>query len=272
MTDRYPTTASCGSTPLSTANSTPWRRSNSSASCAPTRRSRREYRRLAALRDAIRRHAPREAAPRALADRVAALAAPVAPPAPLPLRRRPSGGAVVRRERLRSPPPSPPSRLRCRRRPDDAQTAGRFGRRRRKPCLRFRARRNRGPAVRRRLLRPAHGQALARRPRNGQRRDRRSCAARGFRSPAGASLSSTGSRRRRSSIATREHLIAVTELPLDAAGARAGGGIETIDGYHVARWSDANLSYVAVSDMDEKTLADFVAAFRQAQKPAEEGR
>ena len=69
-----------------------------------------------------------------------------------------------------------------------------------------------------------------------------------------------------------EHLVALTELPLDARGARAGGGIETIDGYHVARWSDANLSYVAVSDMDEKTLADFVATFRQAQKPAEEGR
>ncbi len=68
-----------------------------------------------------------------------------------------------------------------------------------------------------------------------------------------------------------EHLVAVTELPLDARGARAGGGIETIDGYHVARWSDANLAYVAVSDMDEKTLADFVAAFRQAQKPAAEG-
>src|SRR5271166_3767527 len=65
-----------------------------------------------------------------------------------------------------------------------------------------------------------------------------------------------------------EHMVAVTELPL--GGARDGGGIETIDGYHVARWSDSNLAYVAVSDMDEKTLADFVAAFRQAQKPAAE--
>jgi anti-sigma factor RsiW len=66
-----------------------------------------------------------------------------------------------------------------------------------------------------------------------------------------------------------EHLIAVTELPLDASGARAAGAIETIDGYHVARWSDANLGYIAVSDMDEETLADFVAAFRKAQKPEE---
>ena len=66
-----------------------------------------------------------------------------------------------------------------------------------------------------------------------------------------------------------EHLVAVTEFPRDAKGAR-GGGIETVDGYHVARWSDANLAYVAVSDMDEKTLAEFVAAFREARKPAAE--
>ena len=64
-----------------------------------------------------------------------------------------------------------------------------------------------------------------------------------------------------------EHLVAVTELPF-AKGARPPEGTETIDGYHVARWSDPNLAYIAVSDMDEKTLADFVMAFRQAQKPA----
>lgn len=61
-----------------------------------------------------------------------------------------------------------------------------------------------------------------------------------------------------------EHLIAVTELPLEAHGARADGTIETVDGYHVARWSDASLDYVAVTDMDERTLAEFVAAFRTA--------
>ena len=65
-----------------------------------------------------------------------------------------------------------------------------------------------------------------------------------------------------------EHLVAVTELPPGVRGAEAGGPVETIDGYHVARWADANLAYVAVSDMDEKTLAEFVEAFRQAQKPA----
>ena len=61
-----------------------------------------------------------------------------------------------------------------------------------------------------------------------------------------------------------EHVVAVTELPLDAKGVRGGtGGIETIDGYHVARWSDANLAYVAVSDMDETALGEFVEAFRR---------
>src|ERR1700728_5398130 len=41
-----------------------------------------EYRRLTTLRNAVRRHAPREAAPEALADRIAALtaSAPAAPP------------------------------------------------------------------------------------------------------------------------------------------------------------------------------------------------
>jgi anti-sigma factor RsiW len=60
-----------------------------------------------------------------------------------------------------------------------------------------------------------------------------------------------------------EHVVAVTELPIDAKSVRGGtGGIETVDGYHVTRWADANLAYVAVSDMDEKALSDFVAAFR----------
>src|ERR1700728_1567436 len=61
-----------------------------------------------------------------------------------------------------------------------------------------------------------------------------------------------------------EHVVAVTELPLDAKGVRGGtGGIETIDGYHVVRWTDANLNYVAVSDMDEKALGEFVEVFRR---------
>ena len=67
-----------------------------------------------------------------------------------------------------------------------------------------------------------------------------------------------------------EHVVAVTELPVDAKLARGTGGIETIDGYHVARWSDANLAYVAVSDMDEKALGEFVEAFRRGGGPATE--
>jgi len=68
-----------------------------------------------------------------------------------------------------------------------------------------------------------------------------------------------------------EHIVAVTELPLDARGA-VGRGSETVDGYHVARWSDPNLAYVAVSDMDERTLAEFVAVLRAAQaKRRQEG-
>jgi anti-sigma factor RsiW len=67
-----------------------------------------------------------------------------------------------------------------------------------------------------------------------------------------------------------EHLVAVTELPPGANGAHAVGPIETIDGYHVARWSDPTLAYVAVSDMDEKTLSEFVEAFRHRGSPATE--
>ncbi len=45
-----------------------------------------EYQRLATLHDAVRRHAPREAAPQAFADRIAAMTAsvPAAPPAQEP--------------------------------------------------------------------------------------------------------------------------------------------------------------------------------------------
>jgi anti-sigma factor RsiW len=68
-----------------------------------------------------------------------------------------------------------------------------------------------------------------------------------------------------------EHVVAVTELPRDAKGVRGRtGGIETIDGYHVARWSDANLAYVAVSDMDEKALGEFVDVFQRGGGPATE--
>ncbi len=69
-----------------------------------------EYRRLEALREAIRRAAPREAAPNGLADRIAALAAPAARPRRPSCSRRgvrlergaPAGARrLVRRRRLR---------------------------------------------------------------------------------------------------------------------------------------------------------------------------
>jgi anti-sigma factor RsiW len=61
----------------------------------------------------------------------------------------------------------------------------------------------------------------------------------------------------------REHRIEVTELPLSG---RASQAISTsrLDGYHVARWSDFDRSYVAVTDLPEPELADFVASFRAA--------
>ncbi len=78
-----------------------------------------EYRRLATLRDAVRRHAPREAAPQALADRIAALtaSAPAAPPPQAarlrPRRSRRFGGAhgsTAARWRWRPPSLSSASR------------------------------------------------------------------------------------------------------------------------------------------------------------------
>ena len=140
-----------------------------------------DYRRLTTLRDAVRRHAPREAAPQALADRIAALTASAlaAPPpqtvtAPtatvVPFRRRAwldsralamaasfavLGFAVgAGLTSLRTPAGSG----------DVAQHLG----------VGFCARRDCWSALRRRLLRPAYGQTLARQPHNGQRNHRRS--------------------------------------------------------------------------------------------------
>ncbi len=61
----------------------------------------------------------------------------------------------------------------------------------------------------------------------------------------------------------REHRIDVTELAL------AGRGDENVrrsslDGYHLAHWSDSDRAYVAVTDLPEAELADFVTLFRKA--------
>ena len=55
----------------------------------------------------------------------------------------------------------------------------------------------------------------------------------------------------------REHLIAVTELPLS----QAGGGAATLEGYHVVRWRDRERAYVAISDLDASELQTFADDF-----------
>ena len=262
--------ASCASTPPSTENSTPM--SALELERDDARRPKRSRPNIAGSKRCARRsrrHVPREAAPQALADRIAALAAPVATDA-FPLARVLLVGAGLERRRAPRARGLVRPRLRRRRRGDVTEDAGRFARRRRKPRVRFRPRGNRRPALRRRLVRPPHGEALARRPHHRQRLNRRSrepgLPARGR----ARRRWSTGFRRRPSSTGTTS-ISSPSPNCRSGAGAReAGGPVETIDGYHVARWADANLAYVAVSDMDEKTLAEFVAAFRQAHKPAAE--
>jgi anti-sigma factor RsiW len=53
-------------------------------------------------------------------------------------------------------------------------------------------------------------------------------------------------------------------LPPGSALAR-GPATTTIEGYHVARWSDAELSFLAVSDTEAPELAEFVALFQKAR-------
>jgi hypothetical protein len=69
-----------------------------------------------------------------------------------------------------------------------------------------------------------------------------------------------------------EHLVAVTELPLRAKGASGTDGIETIDGYHVARWSDANLAHVAVSARPRSANSSRRSGVGAAQRPSLAGR
>jgi anti-sigma factor RsiW len=60
----------------------------------------------------------------------------------------------------------------------------------------------------------------------------------------------------------REHRIDVTELALSGGGEQ-GVRLSRLDGYHLAHWSDADRAYVAVTDLPESELADFVALFRK---------
>jgi anti-sigma factor RsiW len=232
-----------------------------------------EYRRLAALRDAVLRHAPRETAPQALVERIAALASS-APPAQtaagpaaivVPVRRR----AWLDRSALAMAASFAVLGL--------AIGAGLTSLRTPSPS----------GDVAQNLVSDFARAAIAGQPFDVASSDRHTVkpwlADRTTVSASIIDLAQQGFTLAGGRVAVidriptptlvyrhNEHLVAVTELPLDAKGVRAAGGIETIDGYHVARWSDANLAYVAVSDMDEKTLGEFVEAFRRGAGPATE--
>jgi anti-sigma factor RsiW len=226
-----------------------------------------EYRRLEALRQAIRRSATLEAAPRALADRIAALTAPGARSAPV-LQTLRSGWIPARPLAL-------------------AASMAAIGFAVGAGLMSLRAQ-SAGNVVAQTLVSDFARAEIAGQPFDVASSDRHTVkpwlAGRTTVSADIVDLASQGFPLAGGRVAVvdkipaptlvyrhNEHLVAVTEFPRDAKGAR-GGGIETVDGYHVARWSDANLAYVAVSDMDEKTLAEFVAAFRESRKPAAEER
>jgi anti-sigma factor RsiW len=227
-----------------------------------------EYRRLVALRDAVKTAAPREAAPSALAERIAALAAPVAAPplAPLASRARRqwsargalalaaslgiigfAAGVAVTSIRTSVPMRGPASalvadyaRATIAGQPFDIASSDRHTV---KPWLASRT------TVSANIVDlAAQGYVLA-----GGR------VAVVDRVPAPTLV-----------YRHNEHFVAVTELPVGAKETRGPAGIETIDGYHVARWTDPDLGFIAVTDADEAALAGFVAAFREARKPAGE--
>jgi anti-sigma factor RsiW len=223
-----------------------------------------EYRRLQSLRDAIRASAPREAAPRSLADRVAALAA-AEPAAFRPVRRFRWGGG------------RPLALAASTAALGFALGAGLTSLRTPSP----------GEAVARSLVADYARAEISGQPFDVASSDRHTVkpwlatrttvsadiidlGGQGF--PLAGGRVSVVDRIPAPTLVYRhgEHLIAVTELPLDAKGAPGNGPIKTVDGYHVASWSDARLAYAAVSDMDEKTLEEFVAAFRRARNAAGE--
>ena len=224
-----------------------------------------QYRLLASTHEAIRRHAPREAAPRALAERVGALA-PRGPAQPVPIRRpfwstarvvalaasfAAAGlvaGAGLMTLRMESAPDqvaaglvSDFARAEIAGQPFDVASSDRHTV---KPWL------------------AAHAAVSA---------EIADLAQQGFSLEGGRIAIVDKVPSPTLVYRKREHLIAVTEFPSAMAEAnRRAGAVETIDGYHVAHWSDGDLAYVAVSDIDEKDLAAFVEAFRQARKPAAE--
>jgi anti-sigma factor RsiW len=234
-----------------------------------------EYQRLTKLRDSIRRHAPREDAPQALADRIAALTAS-APAAPPPQAATAPAATVV------------PFRRRAWLDSRALAMAASFA------VLGFAVgagltslRTSMGSGdVAQNLVSDFARAAIAGQPFDVASSDRHTVKPwLADRTTVSASIVDLAPRfplvGGRVAVINRiptptlvyrhnEHLVAVTELPLSPKGPRGTGGIETIDGYHVARWSDANLAYVAVSDMDETALGEFVEAFRRGGAPATE--
>jgi anti-sigma factor RsiW len=234
-----------------------------------------EYQRLTKLRDSIRRHAPREDAPQALADRIAALTAS-APAAPPPQAATAPAATVV------------PFRRRAWLDSRALAMAASFA------VLGFAVgagltslRTSMGSGdVAQNLVSDFARAAIAGQPFDVAASDRHTVKPwLADRTTVSASIVDLAPRfplvGGRVAVINRiptptlvyrhnEHLVAVTELPLSPKGPRGTGGIETIDGYHVARWSDANLAYVAVSDMDETALGEFVTAFRRGGAPATE--
>ena len=205
-----------------------------------------EYERLRALRDAIRRHAPREAAPEGLRAQIEALAAP-APAAPR-ARWAPAalaaGVAVV------------------------AALAG------------YWAGRAGGDRQLAELVAGYQRAALSGQPIDVASSDRHTVKPwLAARAPIGAfvpDLASAGYPLLGGRIdivdgrpvptlvyRRREHLIAVSELPLSAAE----GGAAAFEGYHVERWRDRERAYVAVSDLDAGELSAFAAIFRKQTPP-----
>ena len=235
-----------------------------------------EYRRLTAMRDAVRRHAPSEATPQALADRIAALTAS-APAAPPPQAAAAATATVV------------PFRRRVwldRRALAMAASFAVLGFAVGAGITSLRAPAGSGD-VAQHLVSDFARAEIAGQPFDVASSDRHTVkpwladrttisgtivdlAPEGF--PLAGGRVAVIDRIPTPTLVYRhnEHVVAVTELPLDAKGARGTGGIETIDGYHITRWSDADLAYVAVSDMDEKTLGEFVEAFRRGGGPATE--
>src|ERR1700722_3944199 len=235
-----------------------------------------EYQRLTQLRDAVRRHAPREAAPQALADRIAAMTASAPAAAPpqaatvptatvVPFRRRPwldtramamaasfavlglaVGSALTS---LRMPAGSGDvaqhlvsdfARAEIAGQPFDVASSDRHTV---KPWLANRT--------------TVSGTIV-------------DLAPEGF--PLVGGRVTIVDRVPTPTLVYRhnEHLVAVTELPLIPKSSRGTRAIETTDGYHVARWSDPNLAYVAVPDRDKPALGEFVAAFRRGGAAATE--